>query len=77
MPVSQLKEFLDSHNVKYVSISHSPAYFAHALGMATPNTSTSTIPPSQLSTVNSQLFLTPVPPTTLSLPSTDACRSLP
>lgn len=28
MPVRKLKEFLDSQNVKYVSISHSPAYTA-------------------------------------------------
>ncbi len=28
MPVKKLKKFLDSHNVKYVSISHSPAYSA-------------------------------------------------
>jgi Ala-tRNA(Pro) deacylase len=26
VPVKKLKEFLDSHNVKYVIISHSPAY---------------------------------------------------
>ncbi len=28
MPFQKLKEFLDSHNVKYVIISHSPAYTA-------------------------------------------------
>ncbi len=28
MPLQKLKEFLDSHNVKYVIISHSPAYTA-------------------------------------------------
>jgi len=28
MPVQKLREFLDSHNVKYVSIKHSPAYTA-------------------------------------------------
>ena len=26
MPVKKLKEFLDGHNIKYVCISHSPAY---------------------------------------------------
>lgn len=26
MPVKKLKEFLDSHKVKYISITHSPAY---------------------------------------------------
>jgi Ala-tRNA(Pro) deacylase len=31
MPVNKLKNFLDSHNVKYVSISHSPAYSAQAI----------------------------------------------
>ncbi len=28
MPLQKLKEFLDSHNVKYVIIAHSPAYTA-------------------------------------------------
>lgn len=31
MPVKKLKEFLDSHNVKYVTISHSPAYTAQEI----------------------------------------------
>jgi len=31
MSVNRLKEFLDSHNVRYVSISHSPAYTAQAI----------------------------------------------
>jgi Ala-tRNA(Pro) deacylase len=31
MPVKRLKEFLDSNNVKYVTISHSPAYTAQAI----------------------------------------------
>ena len=31
MPVKKLKKFLDSHDVKYVSISHSPAYSAQAI----------------------------------------------
>jgi len=31
MPVKKLKKFLDSHGVKYVSISHSPAYSAQAV----------------------------------------------
>ncbi|MGW8179110.1 MAG: aminoacyl-tRNA deacylase [bacterium] len=31
MPVSRLKEFLDSHNVRYVSISHSPAFTAQGI----------------------------------------------
>jgi len=29
MPIQKLKEFLDSHNVKYVTISHSSAFTAH------------------------------------------------
>jgi Ala-tRNA(Pro) deacylase len=31
MPVSRLKEFLDSRNVKYVTIGHSPAYTAQGI----------------------------------------------
>jgi len=31
MPVKQLKEFLDSKNIKYITISHSPAYTAQAI----------------------------------------------
>ncbi len=31
MPVSRLKEFLDSHNIRYVTISHSPAYTAQGI----------------------------------------------
>jgi len=31
MPVNKLKKFLDSHDVKYDSISHSPAYSAQAI----------------------------------------------
>ena len=31
MPVKKLKNFLDSHNVEYVSISHSPAYSAQTI----------------------------------------------
>ena len=31
MPVKRLKEFLDSHNIKYLVISHSPAYTAQAI----------------------------------------------
>ena len=31
MPAKKLKEFLDSHKVKYVTISHSPAYTAQAI----------------------------------------------
>ncbi len=31
MPVKKLKQFLDSHDVKYVSISHSPAYSAQTI----------------------------------------------
>jgi Ala-tRNA(Pro) deacylase len=31
MPVSKLKEFLDSHNIAYVTISHSPAYTAQGI----------------------------------------------
>ena len=31
MPVKKLKQFLDSHDIKYVSIIHSPAYSAQAI----------------------------------------------
>lgn len=31
MPVQKLKEFLDGNNVKYISISHSPAYTAQEI----------------------------------------------
>jgi Ala-tRNA(Pro) deacylase len=31
MPTENLKKFLDSHDVKYVSMSHSPAYSAQAI----------------------------------------------
>ena len=34
MPVAKLKEFLDSHNIKYVVMSHSPAYTAQAIAAA-------------------------------------------
>jgi Ala-tRNA(Pro) deacylase len=34
MPVKKLKEFLDSHHVKYVSISHSPAFTAQEIASA-------------------------------------------
>ena len=32
MPVKKLKQFLDSENVRYVSIVHSPAYTAQEEG---------------------------------------------
>lgn len=35
MPVKKLKEFLDSNNVKYASISHSPAYTAQEIAAST------------------------------------------
>lgn len=35
MPVRQLKEFLDSNNVKYVSITHSTAYTAQEIAALT------------------------------------------
>ena len=35
MPVRKLKKFLDSNNVKYVSISHSPAYDAQRIAEST------------------------------------------
>ncbi len=35
MPSRKLKEFLDSHKIKYVSISHSPAYTAQEIAAAT------------------------------------------
>lgn len=31
MPIQKLKEFLDSHHVKYLTISHSPAYTAQEI----------------------------------------------
>ena len=31
MPVKKLKDFLSSHNIKYVTISHSPAYTAQEI----------------------------------------------
>ena len=31
MPAQKLKEFLDSHNVEYVTINHSPAYTAQRI----------------------------------------------
>jgi len=31
MPASKLKEFLDSHNIGYVTITHSPAYTAQGI----------------------------------------------
>ncbi len=31
MPVKRLKEFLDGRDIKYVSISHSPAYSAQTI----------------------------------------------
>ena len=31
MPLTSLKEFLDKHNVKYIVISHSPAYTAQGI----------------------------------------------
>jgi Ala-tRNA(Pro) deacylase len=34
MPATKLKEFLDSHNVKYVSITHSKAYTAQGIAAA-------------------------------------------
>ena len=34
MPSRKLKEFLDSHKIKYVSISHSPAYTAQEIAAA-------------------------------------------
>jgi len=35
MPVQKLKKYLDSHNVKYVTISHSPAYTAQRIAELT------------------------------------------
>ena len=34
MPATKLKEFLDSHNIKYVSITHSKAYTAQGIAAA-------------------------------------------
>ncbi len=34
MPVKKLKEFLDSHKVKYISISHSPAFTSQEIAAA-------------------------------------------
>ena len=35
MPAQKLKEFLDSHNVEYITISHSPAYTAQRIAEIT------------------------------------------
>ena len=35
MPVQLLKEFLDSNNIKYISISHSPAFTAQGIAALT------------------------------------------
>lgn len=35
MPAQKLKEFLDSHNVEYVTINHSPAYTAQRIAELT------------------------------------------
>ncbi len=35
MPVKKLKSFLDSHNIEYVTISHSPAYTAQRIAELT------------------------------------------
>ncbi len=35
MPAQKLKEFLDNHNVEYVTISHSPAYTAQRIAELT------------------------------------------
>ena len=35
MPVQKLKKYLDSHSVKYVTISHSPAYTAQRIAELT------------------------------------------
>ena len=34
MPALRLKEFLDKHNIRYVSIMHSPAYTAQAIAQS-------------------------------------------
>ncbi len=34
MPLTKLKEYLDSNNIKYVTISHSPAYTAQGVAAA-------------------------------------------
>ena len=34
MPVKKLKDFLDSHHVKYVSVSHSPAFTSQEIAAA-------------------------------------------
>lgn len=34
MPVKKLKEFLDKHNVKYVSMAHSPAFTSQEIAAA-------------------------------------------
>jgi len=31
MPINKLKEYLDSHNVEYITISHSKAYTAQTI----------------------------------------------
>jgi len=34
MPGKKIKEFLDSHQVKYISVTHSPAYTAQQIAQA-------------------------------------------
>lgn len=34
MPVKKLKEFLDNHNIKYVSMTHSPAFTSQEIAAA-------------------------------------------
>jgi len=34
MPTKQIKEFLDNHHVKYLSIDHSPTYTAQEIAAA-------------------------------------------
>ncbi len=34
MPIKRLKEFLDTNNVKYITISHSRAFTAHETAMS-------------------------------------------
>ena len=35
MPVKRLKEFLDTHQIKYITIDHSPAYIAREVASST------------------------------------------
>ena len=47
MPIQKLKEFLDSHSIKYVVISHSVAYTAQGVAALTHISVTAWLPQSE------------------------------